>query len=142
MSVYFGDLKTTALVKQSVVPAAAKVASANGVGCDMLLGDGNNFVAILNMGVYDVATDESYQIKITESDDNTTFVPLATPLAFTSKAGTVNDGLAYVEVITGMRSKRYLRAEIVVGGTTPSIFPVVTFIEKLKISGTGGGYQA
>jgi hypothetical protein len=142
MATYFGDLQHTAIVGQSVVPAAAITASANGSGVDMILGDANNFNAILNYGVYDIASgNETYVVAITESDDNITFVPLATPVAFpslTSAGG--SPGTANVSTVLGKRSKRYLRAEMTLGGTTPSFIGVVTFIERLKISGVGDGH--
>ena len=146
MATFFGDLAHAALAKQSFVPGAARTADGNGVGCDMSLGGGgNSFNALLNMGVYDVGSgNESYAITITESDDDITYSALATPVSFTTKtAAGGDDGSAYVEMVQGIRSKKYLRAELDVGGTTPSCYPVVTFFERKKITGTGdGSYSA
>jgi hypothetical protein len=71
---YFGDLKNSVAGGDSFVPAAEITSSANGVGVDMSLGDGNNAVGFLSMGVYDVSSgNETYAFSITESDDNVTF---------------------------------------------------------------------
>lgn len=144
MATYFGDLQHTAVIKQSVIPGAALTASANGLGCDMMLGDANNFNAVLTSGVYDITSgDESYVVNITESDDNSTFVPLATPVSFSLTAVGGASGLAVPMAKWGMRSKRYLRAELVISGTTPSIVGLtVLFIEKLKIGGVGDGHYS
>ena len=145
-AVYFGDVANTAVSGQSRAPAAAisTATTTNGTGVDLLTGDGNNFVAILNMGTYDVASgNETYAISITESDDNSTFVACTPAVAFTSKtAAGGSDGVAYMEIITGKRSKRYVRAEIVTGGTSPNCIPVVTILERKRITGSGAGYQA
>lgn len=143
-AVYFGDLKNTALVLATFKPAAALTANTNGTGCDMMLGDANNFVAVLNAGVYDIASgNETYAIAITESDDNTTFTALPTAVAFTSKTSAGGDlGTAYVETVFGQRTKRYLRAELTVGGTSASFLPSIVFMERKRITGSGSGYQA
>jgi hypothetical protein len=141
MATYFGDLQHTAVIGQSIIPGAAVTASANGLGVDMILGDANNFNVLLTSGVYDVtSSNETYVVNITESDDNITFVPLATPVSFSLTAAGGASGLAVPMAAWGMRSKRYLRAELVIGGTTPSITGLTAiFIERLKISGVGGG---
>lgn len=141
MATFFGDLQHTAIIGQAIVPVAALTASANGAGVDMILGDANNFNFVVNVGLFDITSgNETYVITVTESDDNVTFVPLATPVSITLSAGTsLGTGLAQIVSRLGMRSKRYLRAEIVIGGTTPSLLISGMFIERLKISGSGGG---
>jgi len=140
MATYFGDLQHTALAGLSEAPGAALTASANGPGVDMELGDANNGMALLITGVYDITSgNEMYVVNITESSDNTTFTPLVTPCTFTLSAVGGSPGTAGVQALIVQRSKRYLRSEFVISGTTPSIIACVVFLERLKISGVGGG---
>jgi hypothetical protein len=143
-AVYFGDLKNTAVLGQTFVPAAALTADTDGAGVDMNLGDAQNCSALLNAGVYDIAsTNETYAIKIQESDVSSSGFADITGATFTTKTAAGGDpGTAYTEMITFQRTKRYLRAVLDVGGTTPSFLPVVTFIERKRITGSGIGYQA
>lgn len=145
-AVYFGDLKNTSLTLATFVPAAALASATtfNGTGCDMMLGDAQNFNAVLVAGAYDITSgNETYAITITESSDNTTFTALPTPVSFTTKTAAGGDtGLTYVEVVFGQRSKRYLRAEITITGTSPSFLPMIVFMERKRITGSGSGYQA
>jgi hypothetical protein len=143
MSTYFGDLQHTGLLGQSIEPKAALTANTNGAGVDMQLGGANNFNAIFDVGVYNVGTgDEVYTVNITESSDNLTFTALATPVSFVLSAVLGALGTKQANTLWGMRSKRYLRAELTVAGTGPSIFLSVLFLEALKTPGAGGGYYS
>lgn len=146
-AVYYGDLKNTALIGQSL-KVAARTTNMNGTGVDMLAGDGNNCSAIAAIVSGDVAsTDETYALTIEESDDNVTFVAIQTNLpnsSFEAKTAVAAawDGLAYVEIATFQRTKRYVRAVLTVGGTSPAWTGSVLFIERKRITGTGTGYQS
>jgi hypothetical protein len=144
---YFGDLRNTALTQQNYAPASAITASANSTGSDMILGDGNNCVGLLSVNTYDITSgNETYAIAVYESSDNVTFTAVVANVgqnAFvtqTSAGG--SPGTAYGEVIFFQRTKRYLQVQLTLGGTTPSWLGSVLFLERLKITGTGAGYQS
>lgn len=101
-------------VLASLVPAV-RTADANGTGIDTQgFGDG---MMVVSVGDLDLAsTDETYVVKIEESDDNSTFA--ATTLQATL---TADNQVAAVRVAElNVARKRYLRAVLDVGGTTPS----------------------
>lgn len=100
----------------SLVPAVRTV-DENGGGVDTQ--GYNSAKLVVAAGDIDTADgDETYAVKIEESDDNSSFTPVAgLETAITADNETVNiriEGL-------GTSRKRYLRAVLDVGGTTPSI---------------------
>ena len=100
----------------SLVPAV-RTTGENGGGVDTL--GYNSAKLVIAAGDIDTADgDETYAVKIEESDDNSGFSPVAgLETAITADNETVNiriEGL-------GTSRKRYLRAVLDVGGTTPSI---------------------
>lgn len=100
----------------SLVPAV-RTATANGTGVDVLAY--NSLKLVVQAGATDFTdTDETYSFKIQESADNSTFSDISGAVGTVTAANqTVNirlDGLN-----TGTR-KRYVRAVVTIGGTTPS----------------------
>lgn len=145
-AVYFGDLGNTALMGQSLA-VAARSTNLAGTAVDMLLGDGNNTSLMLSVVSYDIASgNETYAFLIEESDDNSAWTTALTNLAnstLTSKSAVGGDlGTAYIEVAKFQRTKRYVRVSLTVGGTTPAWTGTAVFMERLKITGSGAGYQA
>lgn len=103
-------------VLASLVPAV-RTADANGTGVDTLgYRDG---MLVVSVGDIDLANaDETYVIELEESDDNSTFSDVATISVTITADNQV--GVARVSELNVTR-KRYLRAVLNVGGTTPSI---------------------
>lgn len=100
----------------SLVPAV-RTADDDGDGVDTL--GYNSAKLVVSAGDIDVAdADEIYAVKVEESDDNSTFVPV-TEL---TTSITADNALANIRIEgLGTSRKRYLRAVLDVGGTTPSI---------------------
>jgi len=143
---YFGDLPNVSKAAQ-LVAWSAQSTDNQGTGVDMSLGDGNNCVGVLNVISYDIASgNETYAITITECDTLSGSYTAVTGYdagAFTSKTSAGSDpGTAYMQMIKFRRSKKFLRAELDVGGTSPAFTATVTVLERLKITGSGAGYQA
>jgi hypothetical protein len=113
--------------------AAARTANANGNGIDMA----NGLVstnAVLNVGSVS-GTTPTLDVKMQESDDNTTFTNI--PGANFTQVTASNA----FQVIRFLRSKRYRRAVATIGGTPPSFTFGVEVYGQTKHSGTGGGYD-
>lgn len=100
----------------SLVPEV-RTADADGVGVDTQ--GYNSAKLVVSAGDIDTAdADETYAVKVEESDDNVTFTPV-TDLTTTI---TADNQLKNVRIEgLGTSRKRYLRATLDVGGTTPSI---------------------
>lgn len=101
----------------SLVPAT-RTADANGTGVDTQ--GYNDAVLLVAVGDIDLASaDETYVVELEESDDNSTF----TDVTGHDVTITADNEVDQVR-ITGLNvvRKRYLRAVLNVGGTTPS-FP-------------------
>jgi hypothetical protein len=100
----------------SLVPAT-RTADANGTGVDTL--GFNTACLIVNAGDIDTASgDETYVVNVEESADNSTF----TAVSGISVTITADNQVKSVEIPgLGTSRKRYLRAVLDVGGTTPSI---------------------
>lgn len=101
----------------SIVPAVY-TADQNGTGVDTR--GYENAVLLVNAGNIDTANaDETYVVELEESDDNSTFTDVATISVTITADNQV--GVARIPNLNTTR-KRYLRAVLNVGGTTPS-FP-------------------
>jgi hypothetical protein len=112
MKTLFDNVKVLA----SLVPAV-RTADANGTGVDTQgYRDG---MMVVSAGDIDLASaDETYVVKVQESDDNSSFADVS------GLTGTItaDNGVAVVRVRElNVARKRYLRAALDVGGTTPSI---------------------
>ncbi len=101
-------------VLASLVPAT-RTADANGTGVDTQgYGDG---MMVVSVGDLDLANvDETYAVKVEESDDNSTFTATSLQASLTADNQVAVVRLAELNVAR----MRYLRAVLDVGGTTPS----------------------
>lgn len=114
----------------SFVPAV-RTADANGTGVDTQgYGDA---VMLVSAGDIDLANaDETYVIELEESDDNSAFTDV-TGHDVTITADNEVDFVRIREL--NVTRKRYLRAVLNVGGTTPSIPLSVTFLLGESVTG-------
>lgn len=104
------------LVNASLVPAT-RTADANGTGIDTK--GYNDAMMVVAVGDIDLAsTDETYVVNLEESDDNSTFAAVS-GYSITITADNQVKELRIPNLNT--TRKRYLRAVLDVGGTTPSI---------------------
>lgn len=126
MDSLYANLKVLA----SHVPAV-RTADANGTGVDTLgFSDG---LLVVMAGDIDLANvDETYAINIEESDDNSTFAAVSGLTTSVTADNQVK--LVAVKNLNTTR-KRYLRAVLDVGGTTPSIPLATAFILGAPYSG-------
>lgn len=110
-------------VAASLVPAV-RTADADGTGVDTQgYTDG---MLVVSVGDIDLAsTDETYVIELEESDDNSTFTDV-TGFDVTITADNEVDHVRIPEL--NVTRKRYLRAVLNVGGTTPSIPVAAVFL--------------
>lgn len=130
------DLKNAAVGDASIRPQAALTASANGGGVDFLNADGP-VTLIATAGATDFAsTDETYVLKLQESDTSGgTYTDISGATVSITAANTTK------YVATQLRTKRWVRAVVTIGGTTPSILLTALVLARKKISGTGNGAQ-
>lgn len=125
MSKLFDNVKVLA----SLVPAV-RTADANGTGVDTQGYD--NGMMVVSVGDIDLANaDETYVVKVEESDDNSSFSD--TGLSVTITADNEVDQVRLAEL--NVARKRYLRAVLDVGGTTPSCPVSALFLLGGKYSG-------
>lgn len=111
------------LVVASLVPAT-RTADANGTGVDTK--GFNDAMMVVTVGDLDLAsTDETYVINLEESDDNSTFAAVS-GFSITMTADNTTKELRIPNLNT--TRKRYLRAVLDVGGTTPSIPGTALFV--------------
>lgn len=106
------DLENRFSISNSIDPAAHTV-SVNGAGVDCLTLE-NEITGVFNVG--DVTgTSPTMDPKLEESEDNTTFTAFG--VAATGTQATESD---QARLVSGIRSKRYVRAVATIGGTNPS----------------------
>jgi hypothetical protein len=100
----------------SLVPAV-RTSSANGTGISVL--PYNSAKLVVQAGATDfTSTDETYDIKVQESSDNSTFTDVSGATgAITAANQTVQIRL---DGLNRGSAKQYLRAVITIGGTSPS----------------------
>jgi hypothetical protein len=111
------------LVIPSFVPIV-KTADANGTGVDTR-GYSDGMLSVI-AGDIDLTTgDETYVINLEESDDNSTFTAVS-GYSITITADNQAKELRIADL--NVTRKRYLRAVLDVGGTTPSIPICASFI--------------
>jgi len=129
---FIADLKNQAFLGAAIKPQAA-TATVTGSGIDCQTTDGPVNI-LLQTGTTSGTTGATLDVKIQESDDNSTFTDA---IAFSQLSGSA---IANVNTFYGkyLRSKRYIRAVATITGT-PSIPLAVTVIASLKIAGSGNG---
>ncbi len=129
---FIADLKNQAFLGAAIKPQTA-TATLTGSGIDCQTTDGPVNI-LLQTGAATSTTGATLDVKIQESDDNTTFTDA---IAFSQLSGSA---IANVNTFYGkyLRSKRYIRAVATITGT-PSIPLAVTVIASLKIAGSGNG---
>lgn len=104
------------LVVPSLVPAT-RTADANGTGVDTK--GYNDAMLVVSVGDIDLAdTNETYAVNLEESDDNSSFSAVS-GFSITITADNQCKELRIPDL--NLTRKRYLRAVLDVGGTTPSI---------------------
>lgn len=103
---------------QSLVPAAARTADANGTAVDTQGFD--NGVVVIAAGTIDTAdTNETYAFNVEESDDGSTGW---TAVTGATASVTASNQVRYIRLRElNVSRKRHLRVVLDVGGTTPSI---------------------
>lgn len=122
MSTHLHDLATAALLKNGSSPAA-QTSTVTGTGVDMLLGGGQCF-AVQHVGAV-TGTTPTLNGKIQESSDNSTWSDISGAV-FTEVTASTN-----LQVISFIRTKRYLRYVGTIAGTTPS-FTMAAIIGEQK----------
>lgn len=111
------------LITASLVPAT-RTADANGTGVDTK--GFNDAMLVVTVGDLDLASgDETYVVNLEESDDNSTFTAVS-GFSITMTADNTTKELRIPNLNT--TRKRYLRAVLDVGGTTPSIPGTAFFV--------------
>ncbi|QLI80797.1 hypothetical protein HZU75_04225 [Chitinibacter fontanus] len=95
---------------QQSLPPAARIATATGTGIDTV--NYNSIAAVFEMGAI---TDGTHTPVLQESDDNSTF----TPVAAANMTGTLSNMVANsVQKVGYLGVKRYLRASFTIAGAT------------------------
>lgn len=121
------------LVVASLVPAT-RTADANGTGVDTK--GFNDAMMVVTVGDIDLANaDETYVVNLEESDDNSTFTAVS-GFTITITADNTTKELRIPDL--NLTRKRYLRAVLDVGGTSPSIPGTAFFVLGEPFSGPVG----
>ncbi len=121
------------LISPSLVPAT-RTADANGTGVDTK--GFNDAMMVVAVGDIDLAdTNETYVVNLEESDDNSSFSAVS-GFAITITADNQCKELRIPNL--NVTRKRYLRAALDVGGTTPSIPGIAFFVLGEPASGPVG----
>lgn len=121
------------LVQASLVPAT-RTADANGTGIDTK--GFNDAMLVVAVGDIDLAdANETYEVLLEESDDNSTFTEV-TDFSITITADNQVKELRIPDL--NLTRKRYLRAVLDVGGTSPSIPGTALFVLGSPFSGPVG----
>lgn len=117
-----------AILAVNVAPAAAVTTNTNSTGIDLRAYDGE-IELILNAAAAAGGGSNTLDVKIQESDDNSTFADAG--VAFTQ----VTSGGASFQRIraTAKQFKRYIRAVSTVAGTTPSCVRSVSMIARTRM---------
>ena len=111
------DMKNNMDAQHSIIPAAAFTATTTGSSVDLKGFAGA--MAVFNVGAADTGNaDETYIPGLEESSDNSTF----TAVAAADIEGDVSTLLQNSVRRLGYKgNKRYIKAKITIGGTTPSV---------------------
>jgi len=101
----------------STMDPASYSSTANGSGVD--LRDFDGAMVVFQAGTADTGSgDETYTPSVEESDDNSTFNAVAVP---DLEGALANMTANSVQRVGYKGSKRYIRAKLTLGGTTPAI---------------------
>ncbi len=116
------DLNKNVKSVVSIIPQTLAI-DANGSSVDAL--DFNSGKLVISVGALDLTSgNETYNVKVQESDNDSDF----TDLTGATIAVTAANSLKIIPLNNlDVKAKRYLRAVLTVGGTTPSILLGVTF---------------
>jgi hypothetical protein len=139
-----GDLKNTTLLGYSIVPGTtiSSDTTTSGTAVDCLLVEGPMTAFFLTGNAGDGST--LIQFKVQESDTSGGSYTDVTDGVLTARAAsaTLNDNLV-IPITFAKRTKRYLKCVVVTsGGGTPSVPCAAFVLGRLKISGSGTGYQS
>lgn len=112
----------------SLLPTAARTATANGTGVDAK--DYIGIAAVVLDSGAGTGTTPTLDIKIQDSDDNTTFADLSPAVAFTQ----VVAGATVQRVALNLdAARRYIRAVSTITGTTPSFTYSVNLLGRKQV---------
>lgn len=131
MASWWNDYQNNSLIGQSL-PPAARISTANGVGIDMKEAELGLF-ALLDVGAV-TGTNPTLDVTLEESNDNSVFTAVndfktGSPAAFAQRTDNPENGII---ALTFKRSKRFVRARAVLGGTSPSFTFSVSLHGLLK----------
>lgn len=139
MATLIVDFANQAQGDYSLRSAAADTSTRTGGGVDLQLTDGTVH-AVFAVGVTDFSSgDETYTFKLQESDTSGgTYTDITgATAAWTAASGT--DVQNSIKMVTSkIRSKRWVRAVVTIGGTTPSSFTSAFVFGQKKILGGSG----
>ncbi len=124
MSTHLHDVANAALLKNGSSPAA-QTSTVTATGVDMLLGNGQCF-AVQHVGAVS-GTTPTLNGKIQESSDNSTWSDIS-GAAFTEVTASTS-----LQIISFLRTKRYLRYVGTIAGTTPSFTMAVIIGEQKQM---------
>ena len=130
------DVPNVGIYKSSIRAQAALTANTNGVAVDLIEAEGPVALLVFAGDIDTSSADETYVVKLQES---ATSGGTYTDITGASVAITADN--AEGAVATGLRTKRFVRAVLTVGGTTPSFLGVAAVLTRKKISGSGNGAQ-
>lgn len=128
----FGDLKNAAVAKQLLVPRAITTTTTSTYS-DMGNGGGGQFgtTMVLVKGAVS-GTSPTLDIKLTECDTtNGTYTDI-TGATFAQQTTQSTDSDDSVLTSFFVRSKRYVKAVLTTGGTTPSFLVGITLLEQKR----------
>lgn len=142
MNSFYVDVKNTALAGVSIVPQTiATATTTNGTGVDCRNSDGP---ITLHAYTGDVSATTTFEIKLQESDDNSTNWTDISGATTGSVVGNAGDNQVYLIGTTDsgdkQRTKRYVRVAIVTTGTV-SLPVAAGVLTRKKITHTSIGVQ-
>jgi hypothetical protein len=132
------DFANQAVGDYSLRSAAADTATRTGGGVDLQLSDGPVH-AVCAVGATDFASgDETYVFKLQESDTSGgTYSDISgATVSWTAVASDVQNTVKLIT--TKLRAKRWVRAVVTIGGTTPSAFTSAYVFGQKKVLGGSG----
>lgn len=126
------DLYNNTLIRQSLVPSA-RTASANGTGVDRN-GSGAMYQSALIVVTTGTITDGTHTIEVQDSDDNSTFAPVADSYLQGSEPAIGGPDDNVVFHIGYLGRKRYLRVITTVSGaTTGGVYGAVVVLGDPRV---------
>ncbi len=122
---------TNSITGISLIAGAAKNATANGTGVDMIHSDFSFTLALISGTI----TDGTHTITVQESDDNSTFTTITAIDGNGITALTSSAGGSAVVLKRYVRSKRYVRAVTTVSGaTTGGFYSAIVLASKKSVA--------